>query len=146
MSVSWTVEGVREMEATLRDLPGELAIETQVKALRWAKQAAVEIGRGYSGGTGGRLGRGLQVLTGGGQVRAGRTHAGASVVQTLQPLANYYEFGTKKIRRTKKGAKRGRMPKAGLFASVMPRIRYGFLHEVWAMVGARGVTVTTRGG
>lgn len=145
MSVSWTVEGVREMETTLRDLPGALAIEAQVKALRWAKQAATEIGRAYPGGTAGRLGRGLQVRTGGGQVRAGRTHAGASVVQTLQPLANYYDFGTKKIRRTKRGATRGRMPKAGLFARVMPGIRYGFLHEVWAMVQARGVTVTGGG-
>ena len=61
----------------------------------------------------GRLSAGLQIIP----TAGGGTKAGAEVVQNEQPLGNFYEHGTRKIRRTKTGAKRGRMPTHAIFAS-----------------------------
>jgi hypothetical protein len=137
VSAKLVLTGVDGMKTELQQLPGALAVYAQVKALYWAREAAREIRRRYRGTKSGRLEGGLEVLS------TGRgTRAGATVVTNAQPLANFYEYGTKKIRRTKTGAKRGRMPATPIFRSTLPRMRQQYLNEVLAHMAAQGLTVT----
>lgn len=137
MSVTLTLTGVDGLKTELQRLPGELAVYAQVKALYWAREASREIRRRYPTTGQGRLQAGLQVVSTGRGARAG-----ATVVQNAQPQANYFEYGTKKIRRTKSGARRGRMPATPLFRSTLPRMRQLYLNEVRAHMAAQGLTVT----
>jgi hypothetical protein len=137
VSAKLVLTGIDGLKTELQQLPGALAVYAQVKALSWAREAAREIRRRYPTGGQGRLQAGLQVVSTG---RAAK--AGATVVQNAQPRGNYFEYGTKKIRRTKSGARRGRMPATPLFRSTLPRMRQLYRNEVLAHMAAQGLTVT----
>jgi hypothetical protein len=138
VSAKLTFSGVQEMQAELQQLAPALTAYAQGRAVFWAGESAREIRRRYPSWLSGRLAAGVQVVA----TAGGGTRAGATVVQNQQPLGNYYEYGTKKIRRTKTGAKRGRMPKHAIFASTSPRMRALFVAEVRAHLAALGFTVT----
>jgi hypothetical protein len=156
MSATLTLEGVKALEAQLRNLPYDLTQAAQARATAWAYRAVGAIGAGYAATsvhpTGSRA-AGLQVI----QRSRGPARAVSTVVQNTQPLANYLEYGTKgKARYTGSTGKRGRgrkktgharahrgvLAERPVFRRTMVALRPLFLQDVLQVLLAQGLKVT----
>lgn len=115
MSVKLEMQGLAELRTALRNLPEDLAREGDVIVLAHAEDAARQIQTAYPEGPTGNLKRGVVVE------RNRSKFYTQGLVKSRAKHAWIFENGTD-VRRTSKGANRGRMPQADETKRFIPKV------------------------
>ena len=132
-SIEWI--GLKELIASLRELPADLTEEASGIVLGAAETAAADIASAYPVRTG-TLGDSVRVDT----ISGGQFGARARVRNTSKD-ATWFERGTT-TRQTALGANRGAMPPGNVFVPRMVRHRALMYRSLAAMMERHGLEVT----
>lgn len=138
MPTKLRLEGLTELRTQLRNLPEDLAQEAGAIVTAHAEEARRRIQTAYPEGPTGNLKRGVTME------RNTSKFTSSAIVRSRATHAHLYEFGTTKIRRTKKGASRGTMPKADPQHAMIPivvRVRAQMVRALIGLVERAGFQV-----
>ncbi len=128
------MEGLAELYAGLRALPGDLAREGGAIVVAHAEDAKNQIQAEYHEGPTGNLRRGVVVD------RASSGFGARAIVRSRAPHAWMYESGSAQ-RRTERGANRGRMPALHAFIPIVIKVRAQMVRSLIGLVERAGFQV-----
>jgi hypothetical protein len=137
VSVQWT--GLETFRNELRRLPEHLQDEAARIVVAAASEAQKDVQAAYPVGPTGNLKRGVRL-----NVESQSRLGARAVVRSTAQHAHIFEKGTK-IRRTRTGANRGRMPEAPVNQQLSPiaiRARRRMVEALIKLVQSTGLTVS----